>query len=80
MNPTNLFLKATGDLLGSMLETFDDEVRENLSMQLAAGAMLQIQTSWARHGHVETVLVLIRPNGERSELAALELAQPRVLS
>lgn len=77
MTPTNHFIKAAGDLIQSLIATLSPEEIQNLSGLIGAGAMMQIQTSWSRAGHVETVLVLIHPSGERDELAALELNEHR---
>lgn len=73
MDKTSEFIRAAGDLIQSLISKLAPDEIQGLSSLIAAGAMLQIQTSWSRAGHVETVLVLIHPNGERDELAALEL-------
>lgn len=77
MDKTSEFIRAAGGLIESLIATLDPEEVQGLSNLLAAGAMLQIQTSWSRAGHVETQLWLIHPNGERAELAALELDEHR---
>lgn len=73
MNPVENYVRASGDMLREWSTDLDPEVRDGLNDAIAAGGALQIQTTWSRSGHLGTVLVLVGPNGDRLELAALEL-------
>ena len=74
------YLRAAHNLLTESLNQLDPEVVRDVSAHIGAGAMLQMQSSWSRAGHVETTITLIYADGERVELAGLELATPRALS